>query len=1005
VERTVPFFRHWLCLLSFGLFLSIASQAQTINIYAAPDGTDASNGQDANTPVSLSRAKAVAKGYPQNPCVVWLKRGVYPAFVLDASDNRSAAAPVTYRSIDPNGAVFQPEVSLNRADFRPLPDEIKDRIIDPTAKANVQQLDLTSYGFSDTAQWPLAFGIAKLKTPKFYQDGYPLPMSRYPSDTTMTMREVVDKGTTNSNPGGSFKYRDDRGKYWLKAIDDGGLYLSGNWQTPWQMDVMKTLSLTTSDSLIVQSAGILNGLGTQAPGRIAAGAEPYYALNLVEEIAKPGQWSINFKTKTLYMWVPATGLLTAAGNSKKPAISVTGVSNTNLIGIAVLGGSGNGIELRNCNNVLVAGTHIHFCSGYGISITDGSNCVVQSNDIDSVGAGGVIVATSTFAADQAALKSSGHQVINNHIYSYALETFLYAAAIDINYAMGTYVAYNKIHDCVHVGILYGGNNNIMEYNEVYDVVKKYTDMGAFYTYGVTRGWGSRGNKLRHNYIHDAPLANGIYLDEFASGDSSSYNIIANVVMATYNHHGYFNTFTNNIYSNTVYPVTCMTQDPSEVQYPSMYGGLKNLWDNSAVYRKAYPECADMVGSSVRNDAYTSRIWPSGTGNVFIANPGVVSSINDHKLFNDDGTTNAAYAQTDPFIKCNLVFSKNIKYLKNLLTPSSPFKVDSLRSAWAFGKAMGQDWHINRMGLHKDLYRTDIASTKIAGIDPILSLRDSGNSNFTNPGTFLLTASVTIPNAENVLSSIRFMENGEEVKGLTLTRNLASFDSVTYTVSWINPYPGDHHLTMMGYDGQYWEYSSNTLDFTVKGPSLPALSVINDPQSACSVDLQWLAGHESNVSTYGVYRSKDSINYSFLFTVNAKCNDGSDCSYSYPLSQNSNERNFYQLLVTGKDGSSIRSNIVQQTVDCSAGKVSQISLYPNPANSQVSLNYSSSKGQSNSQLTVYDVLGRVVLQQTVVVQEGPNQMNVSLTNMTDGVYLLVLEAQHNRLAAQRLIIQH
>ena len=86
-------------------------------------------------------------------------------------------------------------------------------------------------------------------------------------------------------------------------------------------------------------------------------------------------------------------------------------------------------------------------------------------------------------------------------------------------------------------------------------------------------------------------------------------------------------------------------------------------------------------------------------------------------------------------------------------------------------------------------------------------------------------------------------------------------------------------------------------------------------------------------------------------------------------------------------------------------MSQISLYPNPANSQVSLNYASSKGQGNSQLTVYDVLGRVVLQQAVVVQEGPNQMNVPLTNMTDGVYLLVLEAQHNRLAAQRLIIQH
>lgn len=1004
MEKSLHFFRHGLYLLFLGFFLSTSSQAQTINIYAAPDGAPTGNGDAANLPVSVARAKAVARENTQTPCIIWLKNGIYPALSLDAGDSRTAAAPVTWQSMNPNGAVFQPEITLDKSAFQAIPDSIKDRIIDPTAKTQVLQLDLSSYGFTDTAQWPLIFGIAKLKTPKFYCDGYPLPMSRYPSDTTMTMREVVDKGSANSIPGGSFKYRDDRGKYWLKAINDGGVYLSGNWQTPWQMDVIKTLSLSTADSLIVQTVGIQNGLGTQAPGRIASGAEPYYALNLVEEIAREGQWSINFKTKMLYMWVPATGTLTGAGSSKNPAIAVTGVSNISLIGIAVQGGSGNGIELQGCHNVLIAGTHIHFCSGNGISITDGSNCVVQSNDIDSVGAGGVIIATSTFAADQANLKFSGHRVINNHIYRYAREAFLYSAAIDISYAHGTYVAYNKVHDCVHVGILYGGNNNILEYNEVYDVVKQYTDMGAFYTYGVTRGWGSRGNKLNNNYIHDAPLANGIYLDEFASGDSSSYNIIANVVMASYNHNGYFNVFANNIYSNTLYPVTCMTQDPSDAQYPLMYNGLQSLWNNSAVYREAYPECADMVGSAGRKDAYTSRIWPSGAGNVFIANPGVVSGINDHKLFNSDGTTNITYAQTDPFVKYSLVFKSNIKFFKNLLNPSSPFDLDSLRSTGAFGKAGGQDWHINRMGLHKDLYRTDITSVKIPGIDPVLTLTDSGSSNFSNPGTFYLTTGIKIPNAVNVLSSVRFMENGAEVKGLTVTKRMVSFDSAVYTVAWINPYPGDHHLTMTGYDGAYWEYSSNTLDFTIKGPSVPALSVINDPQSACGVDLQWVAIHESNVSTYQVLRSTDSVHFTALFSENANCDDGTDCSYSYPLTQNSNERTFYQLLVTGKDGSSVRSNIVQRTIDCAAGQLSQLSLFPNPASSQVSLNYSSSKAQNDTRLLLYDVLGRVVLQKPVSVQEGFNQLSLPLSNMPDGVYLLVMEAQQNRIYTQRLIIQ-
>src|SRR5258708_1246188 len=687
-----------------------------------------------------------------------------------------------------------------------------------------------------------------------------------------------------------------------------------------------------------------------------------------------------------------------------PAISVTGVSYTKFIDIAVRGGSGNGIELHDCRNVKIAGSHISYCSGYGIAITDGSNCTVQSNDIDSVGAGGVIISSSLFAADQCNLKLSGHQVINHYIYSYARESFLYCGAIDVVHAIGTYGAYNKVHDSSHVGIYYGGNNNILEYNEVYDVVKKYSDMGDVYTWEKDGVWYSRGNKLNNNYIHDDHQGNGIYQDQFSSGDSNTYNIIANVVMAVYNNYGYFNSYTNNIISNDIYPVTCKTTAPSDTAYPVLLDSLKELWNSSAVYRKAYPECADMVGSAGRNDAYTSRIWPSGAGNVFIANPGVVSSINDHRLFNDDGTTNAGYAQTDPFVKCNLVFKSNIKFFKNLLSPSMPFNLDNLRSTGAFEKAGGQNWHINRMGLHKDLYRTEIASVKIPGIDPVLALRDSGNSDFRNPGTFYLTAGIKTPNAENVLSSIKFIENGAEVKGLTLTRRVACFDSVVYTVGWINPYPGDHHLMMMGYDGPYWEYSSNTLDFTIKVPSVPVLSVVNDPQYTCSADLQWVTSHESNVATYEVLRSTDSVNFALLFDVNANCNDGSDCSYSYPIIQNSNERTFYQLLITGKDGSSVKSNIVQRTIDCSAMQLSQLSLFPNPANSQVNLNYSSSKAQSNTQLLIYDVLGRVVLQKLVSVQECLNQISLPLNNMPDGVYLLVMEAQHTRIYTQRLVVQ-
>jgi hypothetical protein len=137
-------------------------------------------------------------------------------------------------------------------------------------------------------------------------------------------------------------------------------------------------------------------------------------------------------------------------------------------------------------------------------------------------------------------------------------------------------------------------------------------------------------------------------------------------------------------------------------------------------------------------------------------------------------------------------------------------------------------------------------------------------------------------------------------------------------------------------------------------------------------------------------------------VNANCNDGSDCSYSYPITQNSNELTFYQVQVTGKDGSSVSTNIARSIIDCTAG---HLSLFPNPAGSLVNLNYSSPKGQSNTDLLIYDILGRVVLRKTISVQEGLNQMSLPLNNLADGVYLLVLDIQNNRISTQRFVIQH
>jgi parallel beta-helix repeat protein len=89
------------------------------------------------------------------------------------------------------------------------------------------------------------------------------------------------------------------------------------------------------------------------------------------------------------------------------------------------------------------------------------------------------------------------------------------------------VAQNLIHHCPTGAVAYGGNEQLLELNEIHNVCLIYGDVGVFYT---GRDWSSRGNVVRWNYIHRITNNEGhgsqaIYLDDCDSGDLVVGNIV------------------------------------------------------------------------------------------------------------------------------------------------------------------------------------------------------------------------------------------------------------------------------------------------------------------------------------------------------------------------------------------------------------------------------------------------------------------------------------------------
>jgi hypothetical protein len=110
-------------------------------------------------------------------------------------------------------------------------------------------------------------------------------------------------------------------------------------------------------------------------------------------------------------------------------------------------------------------------------------------------------------------------------------------------AVGVRIAHNLIHDLPHAAVLYAGNDHVIELNEVHNVALDSGDVGAFYTWN---DWTSRGNIVRHNFVHHSTAANAFYMDDGDSGDTVEGNVVYRTQYGPFIGGGHDNTVRDNL---------------------------------------------------------------------------------------------------------------------------------------------------------------------------------------------------------------------------------------------------------------------------------------------------------------------------------------------------------------------------------------------------------------------------------------------------------------------------
>ncbi len=558
------------CLVGFSTIGCAASPATTF--YVSPLGNDAWGGRHAirqgrgvNGPFkSIERARDAIRELKsvrrseELKFAVCFRGGDYPltkTVEFTVEDGGSPAAPIVYRAYRNERVRFTGGIPI--AGWKPIQDPGAMNRLNDAVRPHIVQSDLHAQGITNFGQLFERSGALL----ELFFNGQPMQIARWPNSSSPNQGWYRVGWVPEEGSGDRFIYTGGRPSRWAQSED---VWLHGYWLHEWWDRYAKVKSIDAEQAILITAQPDLVRLkppdittGKRINREHSSVGRRFYALNILEELDEAGEWYLDRKSGVLYFWPPndAAALLARtagtgselgrepAGNRSQrsgatpqvtrlglpshedhrafvslletPMITLRDASHVTFQGITFEHGRSNAIEISGGRGVRIAGCRIGNLGGKGVVIDGGHDHAVLSCDLYHLGDGGIVLR----GGDLASLTPGGHSVDNCVITDFSRINRTYRPAVDLA-GIGHRVAHCDIHTAPHTAILLGGNDHVIEFNDVHHVAQETDDVGALYAgYDMT----ARGHIIRFNHFHDilgiqlkAP-ARAVYLDDFRAG--------------------------------------------------------------------------------------------------------------------------------------------------------------------------------------------------------------------------------------------------------------------------------------------------------------------------------------------------------------------------------------------------------------------------------------------------------------------------------------------------------
>ena len=502
--------------------------------YVSKAGNDANSGYPNSPVATFEKATTLFREYKTTygdgfRSTVYLHAGIYrrnSSIVLTTADNG-----MDIQAFGDGEVSFRGSVNLPKGGFTQTQDATILSKLPKEAAGKVYQINLQTYTGQTTGYPEYAVQTSSTAYYELYVKAAEQTLARWPNKTwALTGSPLADKKSFELDNTRSFRWADSESSM-----------LFGYWT---QNYACQPIHIDTVD----KEKGVLTL--TKAPSYGLSSNDRYYAFNMLEELDVPGEWYIDNVSNILYYY-PTDEFSEDSIELTTLAYTIFrldgGVKDIKIKGINVEFSRGHGIFINGkSDNINISNCNIRNVGNVGIALEQATNSSVNSCNIYNIGGTGV----NMWGGSRLALIPGNSRVENCNIYNFGKIFRTYQPGINVE-GNGNTISHNSIHDSPHVAIKFNSNDNVIEYNEIYNVVKETSDSGAIYT---SRNWTTLGNVIRYNYFHDIKkdpslssfMTQAVYIDDMVGGTQVNSNIFENCTQASMFGGGRNNTFKDNV---------------------------------------------------------------------------------------------------------------------------------------------------------------------------------------------------------------------------------------------------------------------------------------------------------------------------------------------------------------------------------------------------------------------------------------------------------------------------